>query len=77
MAIVYLILGIAIGSISPVIENVFLLFSILIGFYLLTLIPLLNKSKDSNKIKTLIADGLSTYLFTWIIIFLLISNIFA
>lgn len=72
MTAIYLVLGLAIGSISPVIKNFILLLSVLIGLYIITAYPL---SKKSNNMKALIGDTLPTYLFVWFLVFTLVSNI--
>lgn len=70
--ILYILLACAVGIVSRFLNDYILLFSVVAGVYLITLIPVAVRAK---KITKFISETILIYLMVWLLVYILSSNI--
>jgi uncharacterized membrane protein (Fun14 family) len=73
--ILYTILGCVVGYISLQIKSFIFLLVLVLGIYLITVIPLSKKITVDKLMKWLLSNTFLVYILVWLIVYILLSNI--
>jgi uncharacterized membrane protein (Fun14 family) len=73
--ILYTILGCVVGYISLQIKSFIFLLVLVLGIYMITVIPLSKKITVDKLMKWLLSNTFLVYILVWLIVYILLSNI--
>lgn len=73
--ILYTILGCVVGYISVSLNNFFMIIALVIGLYLITVIPLAKKITVDKLVKWLLSNTFAVYILVWLVVYILLSNV--
>ncbi len=75
VVILYTILGCVVGYVSLQIKNFIILLALVLGIYFITVVPLSKKITVDKLMKWLLSNTFVVYIFVWLIVYILLSNI--
>ena len=73
--ILYTILGCVIGYISVSLNNFYLILLLMLGVYLVTVVPLAKKITVDKLKGWLLSNTFAVYILVWLLVYLLLSNV--
>ena len=73
--ILYTILGCVVGYISLSLDDFLSLFGLILGIYLITVIPLSKKITVDKMTTWLFSNTFAVYFLVWLIVYILLSNV--
>jgi len=73
--ILYTILGCVVGYISVSLKNFVLIIGLVIGLYLITVVPLAKKITVDKLTRWLLSNTFVVYILVWLVVFIMLSNV--